>query len=267
MTIKKITKKFQAAKRSATFRFLYHRNKILYRAKIGAEPIFVVGCGHSGTSLLLAILGAHSKIFAVPFESKVAMLDDSRFRAAMLEFDRWAIANGKHRWAEKTPKHIMRIEHILKNRPGAKILLIIRDGRDVAFSLLKRHGDLEQGIQRWVDQNNEGKKYWNHPSVHVLRYESLITDFEKTMKETLAFLGEEYEPEIRDYHKSPKRFYSAKIEKPVSEAGPDHNKFRNWQINQPIFDSRGKWKQLSDKDKARVQQMGADLLTELGYVD
>ena len=101
----------------------------------------------------------------------------------------------------------------------------------------------------------------------MLRYESLITDFEKTMKEVLGFLGEEYEPGLKDFHKSPKFFYSEKIEKPPSESGADHTQFRNWQINQAIFDSRGRWKDLSHEEKAYVQEIGSDLLRELGYVD
>jgi len=185
----------------------------------------------------------------------------------MRKFDRWAIAHGKHRWAEKTPRHILSIDHILKHCPEARILLIIRDGRDVAYSLKRRHGNLEKGIRRWVERNLEGKKYWSHPSVHVLRYESLITDFEKTLTKALAFLGEQYEPGLRDYHKSEKQFYSAKIERPQSETREDHNQFRNWQINQPLFDSRGKWKELSAEEQALIYEIGSDLLAELGYVE
>jgi hypothetical protein len=244
----------------------YIKNKFFHGIKITGGPIFIVGCGHSGTSLLLSILGAHSKIFAVPYESRVAAQCTWRFRLAMRTFDRWAIAHGKNRWAEKTPKHILRIDSILKQRLDARILLIIRDGRDVACSLQRRHGDLELGIRRWVDHNTEGKKYWDHPKVHVFKYESLITDFETTMKEILAFLGEEYEPQLKDYHKSPRLFYSDKIEKPDSESKGNHDQFRNWQINQPIFDNRGKWKQLSEAEKARLHEIGSDLLNELGYV-
>ncbi len=114
--------------------------------------------------------------------------------------------------------------------------------------------------------NREGKKYWNHPNVHTLKYESLITDFEATMKGILAFVGEEYEPGIRDYHKCPKFFYSNTIEKPTTEANGHHDQFRNWQINQPIFDNRGKWKLLSEAERARVHEIGSELLSELGYV-
>jgi hypothetical protein len=239
--------------------FFYLRNKFFRGAKITGEPIFIVGCGHSGTSLLLVILGAHSKIFAVPHESRIAAHCSWRFLAGMRRFNRWAVAHGKTRWVEKTPKHIMHIENILKHRPNARILLIIRDGRDVACSLQKRHGSLEFGIRQWVQRNTEGKKYWNHPNVYVVKYETLISDFEKTMREVLTFLGEEYEPAIKDYYKSPQ-----KIEKPASE-GKNHGNFESWKVNQPVFDTRGKWKNLSATDQALIHEIGGELLAELGY--
>jgi len=237
----------------------YFRNKYIRGVKITGEPIFVVGCGHSGTSLLLVILGAHSKIYAVPHESRIAAHCRWRFLAGMRRFDRWAIAHGKARWVEKTPKHILHIDNILKHRPNAKVLLIIRDGRDVACSLQKRHGSLEFGIRQWVQRNTEGKKYWNHPNVRVVKYESLISDFEKTMREVLTFLGEDYEPAIKDYYKSPQ-----KIEKPASE-GKNSQDFQTWKVNQPVFDTRGKWKNLSEADQALIRQIGGELLAELGY--
>ena len=237
----------------------YFQNKFFRGVKITGEPIFIVGCGHSGTSLLLVVLGAHSKIFAVPHESRIAAHSSWRFLAAMRRFNRWAIAHGKTRWVEKTPKHILHIDNILKHRPKARILLIIRDGRDVACSLQKRHGSLEFGIRQWVQRNTEGKKYWNHPNVHVLKYESLISNFEETMRAVLAFVGEAYEPGIKDYHKSPQ-----KIEKPASEGKTDQN-FQNWKVNQPVFDTRGKWKYLSEEEQALIQQIGGELLAELGY--
>jgi hypothetical protein len=244
----------------------YLKNRFLRGAKIAGPPIFIVGCGHSGTSLLLSILGAHSKIFAVPYESRIASHCGWRFCTAMWLFGCWAIALGKRRWVEKTPKHILRINHILRHRPDARVLLIIRDGRDVACSLKRRHGDLELGIRRWVDDNTEGKKYWNHPNVHVFKYESLIADFERAMTGVLAFIGEEYEPEIGDYHKSPKLFYSKKIERPSTECKKDHDQFRNWQINQPLFNNCGKWKLLSEEEKSRIHEIGLELLSELGYI-
>ncbi|MFN2297657.1 MAG: sulfotransferase family protein, partial [Anaerolineales bacterium] len=129
-------------------------NQLVRRMDIDGPPVFIVGCGHSGTSLMLAVLDTHSRLYAVPYESFIAGKNDEQgFRAAMREFEWQAIAAGKHRWVEKTPKHIYHVENILGWCPDAQILVVIRDGRDVAYSFRSRTGDLQEGIQLWVDDN------------------------------------------------------------------------------------------------------------------
>ena len=154
-------------------------------------PSFHSCCGHSGTSLLLAILGEHPGIYAVQGESNIAMQEDHVLFSKKIEsFNKLAIKAGKHRWVEKTPRHILHIGKILRWSPKAKIILLVRDGRDVAYSLKQRHGDLKRGIHRWMSDNAAGKKYWKHPRVYVIRYEDIISNFEHSISELLKFLGE-----------------------------------------------------------------------------
>ncbi len=234
--------------------------------RIEASPIFIAGCGHSGTSILLAILDAHSKIHAIPGETKIAVQDSQwKFNQAIKKFDRMTLKEGKTRWIEKTPNNIRHLEKILNWLPEAKILLIIRDGRDVALSIKKRTGSLEKGIDRWLEDNADGRPFWNHPNVHVLKYEDLITNFENTVKSVMSFLDEEYEPAMKDYHETPKQWYSDKIEKPESAVKKNHKQHRNWQINQPLFDGRGQWKDLSPEEIALINEKAGEMLTELGY--
>lgn len=51
--------------------------------------------------------------------------------------DSMAIAQGKKRWAEKTPGHIHYMNEIAERFPSALFIHIIRDGRDVALSCRK----------------------------------------------------------------------------------------------------------------------------------
>ena len=236
-------------------------------------PIFLVGCGHSGTSLLLAILGTHSGIHAIPRETYLAIDPDTRTarlapdaREQLRSFAKLTHAQGKRRWIEKTPSHIHALAQLFELCPTSKILLVIRDGRDVACSIQDRSGDLAEGIRRWVADNRAGQKFWAHPQVHVLRYESIIEDFRGTLTTALSFLGEEFEEPLSHHDRTPHLFYSDKIQKPPDAFGQNHAEYRNWQINQPLFDGRGKWKRLSDKEKTLIKEIAGDMLSEYGYV-
>lgn len=236
-------------------------------------PIFIVGCGHSGTSLLLAMLGSHSNIHAIPFESGLFFdwknqrpLIRAAARRIMRAFDSMAVRERKLRWVEKTPKHIMCLQQIFAVRPDAKVILMIRDGRDVAASIQDRFGDFELGIRRWMEDNRAGKEFWSHPNVHLLKYEDLIDSPEATAIEVLTFLDEPFEKEVLDYHLSPRKFYSDNLTKPPDAFGANHEQYRNWQINQPLFDGRGRWKRLTPEQQQILLGHAGQMLAEFGYV-
>lgn len=230
-------------------------------------PVFIVGCGHSGTSMLLAILSEHPGIFAVPGESEIALQDDRRlFYGKLGLFNDLTIKAGKYRWAEKTPRHIRHIGKILNWAPTSRIILIVRDGRDVAYSIKQRTGSLAEGIQRWVSDNLAGKSYWDHPQVYIIKYEDIISDFESSVTKLLKFLGEDYFSSMLNFHATPKKWYAGKINRPKDAFGKNHEMYRNWQINQPLFDGRGKWKLLSDDEISLVRKEGDAMLSEFGYV-
>lgn len=226
-------------------------------------PIFIVGCGHSGTSILLRILGAHSRIHAIRQESSLAM---AKGPLRMLrQFDMEAGRHGKLRWVEKTPSHIHHIETLLSLRDGALILLIIRDGRDVAWSIKEREGDVGKGIERWIKDNAAGERFWTHPQVHVLRYEDLVSQPELTIANVTTFLGEPFEPAMLDYHQEQRSFYSSNPEQPPRRSGEFHCQFRNWQINQPLFDGRKRWKLLNAAENLEIKKKAGEMLSRYGY--
>ena len=246
----------------------YYWNRLAMGISIDSPPAFIVGCGHSGTSIVLAILDAHSRINAVQCESYIAVDENrSEFDKAMEQFNRLAIAAGKTRWVEKTPEHIRHIGKILEWQPKAKVILIIRDGRDVAYSIQKRTGSLDRGIRRWCDDNLAGKEYWSHPNVYVVKYEDLVSDVETTITGILSFLDEEYECGMRNYHTRSKRWYSNVVSKPETSHGENHGKHRNWQINQPIFDGRARWKEMSAEELSFINSIAGPMLVEFGYTE
>jgi hypothetical protein len=246
----------------------YAVKKLTGNPRIDSPPAFIVSSPHSGSSILLTILGAHSRIYAVPRETNIAIkYKKNRFLRWLKKFDRMAISEGKQRWIEKTPRHIRYIDRILEWCPDARIIIIMRDGRDVACSIQGRTGSLEEGVTEWMETNEIGKQFWNDSNVYVLKYEDMITDFEKTMTGVLRFLGEDYEEGIKNYHKEEKKWYSGIVARPSSTRGDDnHRQHRNWQINQPLFDGRGRWKKMSEQELAYVYEKAGEMLIEFGYL-
>lgn len=230
-------------------------------------PILIVGCPHSGTSLLLRILGSHSRICGIPFESSFALRWPSpsqKLQQFFAHCDYYTLHMGKARWVEKTPTHILRMKEILEYFPG-KIFLILRDGRDVACSMRDRCGNLEIGIDRWVVDNRAGQDFWKHPQVRLIRYEQIVTDFENTIRDAFEFIGEEYEDSIRRYHENARYLFTSRIEKPPNSFGANLGLFRNWQINQPLFDGRGKWHGLKEEEKKLLKDKAGEMLIQFGY--
>jgi hypothetical protein len=227
------------------------------------SPTFIVGCGHSGTSILLRIIGAHSRIHAIAEESSLATSKDPQL--ILRQFDTEAKRHGKPRWIEKTPSHIHHVQTLLSLRDDVRILLIIRDGRDVAWSIKERENDLQKGIERWINDNRAGEPFWTHPQVKVLRYEELVSSPETVITDILAFLGEAFEPNLLHYHREPRNFYSSTIKEPPGRAAACHRQFRNWQINQPLFDGRERWRQLTEPEKVLIKQRMGEMLTRYGY--
>ncbi len=215
---------------------------------------------------MLAVLGAHPDIEPLARETQVATKPEKAYRAQLRWFDRCATARRARRWVEKTPLHIRRIGTIFERTPHAKVILMLRDGRDVAASIKERTGSADNGINRWVRDNEGARPFWSHPRVHLVRYEELVTDFHSTMEGVCAFLEVPYDQAMATFHTTPKKYYADTIERPPDSIGDEHhNQLRNWQINQPLFDGRGRWKKLDAEELASVEHLGGALLRELGY--
>lgn len=243
----------------------YFRNR-LAGTRISAPPVFIVGCGHSGTTMLRHVLGMHSRLYAVPYESRIFFHSGFKIRLAAWAWSLTAISLGKTRWIEKTPSHIHRMGQILQSYPDARILLLIRDGRNVAISLRKRWGDFERSARRWVEDNRAGEPYWNHPSVMVLKYEDLVSNFEHELKGVCAFIGEPFEDAFLRFSQTAENQGGSRQADEQALDGAQPKELRDRQISRGLYGAEERWRQqMTDEERSRFKAVAGDMLVEYGY--
>jgi hypothetical protein len=147
--------------------------------------------------------------------------------------------------------------------------MTVRDGRDSVASMAKRYGDLSRAIRRWVDENTIVLAERDRPDVLVYRHEDLISDPPTVVRQVCKFLNLQYSDELLEYHQTPKLWFQQKeIRRGDGKKGPEHRALRNWQVNQPIFDTRGRWRsELSEEDLVELTHgTGRPLMQAFGYL-
>ena len=105
-------------------------------------------------------------------------------------------SSGKRRLGDKTIRHTLHLDLINWIFPDAKVIHMVRDGRDCALSHRRISSDYNVYLsaKRWEQFNrillNFGKR---NPKRYLrVRYEKLITEPKETLKEVCGFLEEPY---------------------------------------------------------------------------
>jgi hypothetical protein len=182
-------------------------------------------------------------------------------------FDLHGEVRGKRLVGEKTPGYVRHVPTLSELWPHARVVHLIRDGRDVALSLLDwRRAERNVGrFPTWdEDPVTTGALFWEWnvrlgresgallgpDRYHELRYEALVADPEAECAELCAFLGVAYDPAMLRFHHGrarPKAGLSAKKARLSVTAG-----LRSWR------------EQMRPADVARFEAAAGPLLDELG---
>jgi hypothetical protein len=199
------------------------------KIKIIDNPVFIVGCGHSGTSLLNKLIGNHSNIYSIKEESGIFYIDlDKNIKNDI--FKLWsyiAISKNKKRWVEKTPIHVHHINEIFNTFPKAKVIIITRHGKAVCSSLKKRYNSFTKSIKRWLNDNIAWIKNENLSKCLVIKYENIIKDRINTFKIICDYIDEPYE-DLSNTNENTEV---------ITKLPFNHIENRNYQINQLIYDN------------------------------
>jgi hypothetical protein len=248
--------------------------------RLAAPPVFVVGIPRSGTTWVYDVLDAHPQVCAV-FES--GLFDSTRGFGGVLSRDgwRWNTNSDKHvaprtyvvdelrafadrvlahhmqphhRYlVEKTPGHVLALPVLVEVFPDAKIVHVVRDGRDVAVSAIwatqtwaagrwrrvPPPRDVALQAKRWASAmaaTHIAKSMLDPSRFLEMRYEDLKTDAKGQIRRLLTFCGFEFDEELvveltdrTDFQKSgraadPSGFYRA-------------GRVGDWQSSFTVFDA------------------------------
>ena len=261
-------------------------------ARSAMDPVFIGGCGRSGTTLFKELLNRHSRcacgpetsLYGLPFNIEniaapwdmdpAHLLELQRKSKNLIEFaDRFAAeflaSEQKQRWVEKTPNNVRAIDRLLTWYPKCKFIHVVRDGRDVVCSLrhhpkervidgkivpVENNHPVERSATRWIKDTTMGLAYKDHPRCLEVRYETLVSDPESELKRVCAFIDEPFEPAMLD-------------------ASSDSNQRSGQNLNnagaaRPISaKSVGRWKtDLRADERGAFVDLAGELMIALGYI-
>lgn len=245
---------------------------------------FICGCGHSGTS----IVASHSEVHIPTVETAIFVQspktgsrqhkqykqprqnpDPEQDKREYQQVREDTLTASRRVVLEKTPMHLHAINLIREAVPGARFVIPVRNGRDVTASIARRYGDLQLGVDRWIQENTLVLAERNARDVFTFRYEDFIENPESVVQKICGFLELPFSRSLMDYHKQPRLWFNeAELRQGSGRGSTEHRALRNWQINQPIFDGRGRWKaEFGAKDLVELTEgRGRELMEVFGYL-
>ncbi|MGH7170544.1 MAG: sulfotransferase family protein, partial [Gemmataceae bacterium] len=257
------------------------------------NQFFIIGCPRSGTTMVQQALNRHSQI-VIPPETKFffslfghprkaqhrhidrlnadlqinlpkpvkALRSEAEGRAFYEEMAQQYLARVRKpnvtAFGEKTPEHTGHLPRIRQLFPEAKILVLYRDGRDVAASLsrmpwMSSHlyvNFLVWLYYHWVVQNEKQK---SHANLYFARYEDIVAEPEKRLGAILQFLELPYE--------------SAVVEGCGNREGVPEREYawKSRALRKINTERMGAFQQeLSDEQIALLERLGREALLSLG---
>lgn len=173
----------------------------------------------------------------------------------------YARHRGKERYGDKTPSYVLNIDLLASMFPEARFLHLIRDGRNVAMSYLdadfgsKTLGQAAIYWDRFVRAGREAGARLGPDRYRELRYEELVAEPERVLRDVCAFVGLSFDECMLRYFERADRLDSRR-----SLDAHHPNLFKP-----PTAGMRDWRRDLTPKHVAVFEALAGDLLDELGY--
>jgi hypothetical protein len=196
--------------------------------------------------------------------------------AVRVFYDAYTEEQGKPRWGEKTPTYVQKMKLIQRAIPEARFVHVIRDGRDVALSVLDRTvrdltaGDIAKRWQKKITKAREDKPKLRH--YMEIRYEDLILDTEPVLRSVCEFIELPWDDSLLTYHER-----SADRLKEMARALPAEGRAKELSVERrmathemttkpPSADRVARWRtQMTAEQREEFEAIAGELLDQLGY--
>ncbi len=183
---------------------------------------------------------------------------------------------GKPRWGDKSPPYTRRMPLIAGLLPEARFVHLIRDGRDVALSLMEVHfgpDDVRGAAERWTKWIDKARRHAQRlPHYLELRYEDLIADTEPALRAICDFVELPWDDAVLRYHEQAGE-RMGEITRDFERGGgrdavpAQVRAHQHRHVSQPPRGDRvARWRSdMSASDQAAFEEIAGGLLADLGY--
>ena len=221
--------------------------------------IIVAGCGHTGTTITAKIIGLHQDVHGLESEKRF-LSKDKMYKAPkqIKAFEKQALKQNKRVVCEKTPKHIGNISFARSVLSDVRFVLCTRHPFDTIASYAARLSEvidksaLKKAFERYERANLSLLAEANYPDVLIHRYEDLVAKPESSVRRICDHAGLDYQEQMLCTDAVKTQWFGVAGDQHASRfnlSERDHESRRSWQVNQKIFDHRGKWKTLLQPDQ------------------
>lgn len=165
----------------------------------------------------------------------------------------YARSRGKRRGGDKTPEHHRFLHEILRDFAGSPVIFTIRDPRDTVLSIRRVFDtSIEGAAYRW---RQAFESYQAHADrVHVIRYESLVSEPETGIRALCGVLGEPFEEGMLEFY----RHTPADFNRPGRAGGV--------KLSAPIDTSSiGQFRALPEHELRVIEAVCAEGMEAMGY--
>ena len=203
---------------------------------------------------------ANPATFGNEIAARAAEIEPSFAGVFAAMFERYAKHVKKPRWGEKTPGNVFYLDRILEDFPNAQFVYIYRDCRDASAEFIESQfgpTNAYTAAVMWRDGQRAVKPFRETLSPDQwfnIKYEDFVRDPVNHLKSMCAFLGEDFDDALMEFHTTPVAQRRGKTKD-------------NWALAHPISDRHvGIFEtQLSIEQQRVMAWVAGDLMQDLGY--